>query len=288
MKWAYRRLIFTLKSIQQMVVKLKYLFYLLPFVTLVFSCAKVMHDEVPKEKLHRRKTVQLLDVLDSIASRKPERLFTRISTDYQDTNRNISFKTTLRMKSDSAMNMTITFLKIPIVNALINQDSIFIVNKKDKCYIKNSLGYIKENFGLDFAYKNLEELFLGLPLAYDTAQKYFQIHDPYRYTISSHRKWEMKRIDRKHKEEVVIKYFLNDSVTELEGMEIESPSDSTLIQVNYRSKELVGPFLLPKEMSVDITSPKNHIKLFLNYEKVDIKEQHEIFIVIPESYEACE
>lgn len=255
---------------------------------MVQSCAKNLHPEVDRAKLKHVKTKDLTDCLDSLVSRKPSIFYTKVTTDYKDTNRNLSFKTNIRMKIDSAMSFTITFMRIPVVNALINKDSITIVNKKDKCFIKNSLSYIKDNFGVDFEYKNLEELFLGLPLAYDTTHKYFQIHDPYRYTISSHRKWEMKKLDKKNADEVILKYFVNDSVTHLSGMEIESPADSTIINVNYLTREKVGDYWLPKDMLVDITSPRNHIRLELRYENMDVVTPEEIFIVIPDSYEACD
>src|SRR5690606_32193689 len=112
---------------------------------------------------------------------------------FSDTNRRIGFKTSIRSIRDSIINPMITYAGIPIVNSIIRRDSLLISNRKDKCAIRTTMNYIKESFGVDFDYRNIEELLLGLPVAYDTTQKYFQINDPYNYVVSSHRKRIIKK-----------------------------------------------------------------------------------------------
>lgn len=260
---------------------------------LLFSCAKKL-TEVEQTKLPRRKTQDLIDVMDSLSHRKPDFFYTKIATEFSDTNRNVNFKTSIRMVKDSAINTLITYAKIPVINSIITTDSVKIVNKRDKCYILQSLSYIKENFGIDFNYKNMEELILGMPLDYDTNQKYFQIHDPHRYTISSHKKREIKRLDRnervqeKEKEDIIIKYFLTDNAQGLKGMFIESPSDSTTIQVDYLTREMEMDYNIPKDVFIKITSPKNQMRIVLSYDKAEINQYQSLFFVIPEDYEKCE
>lgn len=265
-------------------------FSLIGVMFFLFSCAKQM-TEIEKEKLPRKKTQDLIEVMDSLSHKKPNFFYTKIGTDFSDTNRNISFKTSIRMVKDSAINTLITYAKFPIINSIITKDTVKIVNKRDKCYITESLGYIKNNFGIDFNYRNLEELFLGMPLDYDTTQKYFQIHDPYNYTISSHKKRDIKRLDRNErqqdKEDIVIKYFLTDDARGLKGMYIESPTDSTSIKVDYLTREMVSGYNMPKDVYIAITSPRNQMKITLNYDKTEIDEPQPLFLVIPEGYEKC-
>lgn len=259
---------------------------------LLASCAKKL-TEVEKEKLPRRKTQELLEVMDSLSHRKPGFFYTKISTDFADTNRSISFKTSIRMVKDSAINTLITYAKIPVVNSIITTDTVTIVNKRDKCYIIQSLSYIKENFGIDFNYRNLEELILGLPLDYDTTQKYFQINDPYNYTISSHKKRDIKKLERldRHepeKEDIIIKYYLSDDAHGLKGMYIESPTDSTTIKVDYLTREMVQNYNIPKLVNIVITSPRNQMRIAMDYDKAEIDQPQPLFLVIPEGYEKCE
>jgi hypothetical protein len=239
-------------------------------------------------KLERRKTNEMLFVLDSIALRKPDFFYSKLDTRYKDTNRQISFKTSLRMVKDSAINMLITYSRIPILNSIVSKDTLTIVNKKDKCFIREDLSYLKETFGIDFAYNNLEEIFLGLPLDYDLEQKYFQIHDPHQYIISSHRKHKIKRNEKKVREDLAIKYFLNNEFNHLKGLEIISPSDSTEIRVVYKSREMVNGYSIPKEVEMKVLTPRNNIFIELTYEKVEINIRQPLILIIPEGYEKCE
>jgi hypothetical protein len=263
---------------------------LLGLVLGLFSCAKKL-TEMDQVKLDRKKTSDLIAVMDIISHKKPNFFYTKIATSFSDTNRNISFKTSIRMVKDSAINTLITYASFPVINSIITKDTVKIVNKKDKCFSIQSLGYIKQNFGIDFSYTNLEELILGMPLDYDITQKYFQIHDPYNYTLSSHKKREIKRLDRneklQEKEDIIVKYLLSDNLTSMKGMFIESPSDSTSIQVDYTAREIVDGFSIPRNVLMRIKSPRNLMVLELRYDKIEINQPQPLFLVIPEGYEEC-
>jgi hypothetical protein len=162
-----------------------------------------------------------------------------------------------------------------------------VVNKRDKCFERETLSYIKEKFGVDFTYQNIEELFLGRPLDYNVDQKYFVDHNPYNYSISSHKKRERKRLDRKPKEDIVINYILTKDAKELQKTTIISPSDSTEISVEYISRKLVKEIMIPYEVHINIKTPRNTMFIKLNYEKPEIDEPQELIIVIPEKYGKC-
>ena len=254
---------------------------------LLFACATTKEVMVEQEKLERVKTAELIHLLDSLSSKKPSFFYSKISTEYNDSSSNLKFKTSLRMVRDSAINLLFTYAKFPVANAIISKDSLTIVNKKNKCFIHEDLGYIKETFGIDFVYQNLEEVFLGLPLDFDTEQKYFQIHEDNQYIISSHRKHKIKRNEKKVKEDVLVKYIINKERTNLAGMFISSPSDSTEITVDYLTREQVETFNLPKEVKINVKTPRNNIDILLDYDKYEIDQPQPLILVIPSGYEQC-
>ncbi len=262
------------------------------------SCSKKLAI-IERGRLPRKKTVELTTVLDSISSRRPNFFYSKIGTDFTDTNRSVSFKTSVRMVKDSAINILITYAKIPIANSIITIDSVKIVNKREKCYISQSLDFFKDNFGFDFSFTNLEELILGLPLAYDTTQKYFQIHEPYNYVISSHKKRVLKKIDKldkkdklaeklSEKDDLLIKYYISDSLKEINVIQIESPFDSTSINVEYLERNFINGFSIPKEVVIQIKSPRNFIRIHLDYDKVELNKPESLIFMIPEGYEKCD
>jgi hypothetical protein len=261
---------------------------LLLLSSMLFSCARKLTEEiVVAEKLQKRKEKELVAVLDSLSLVKPKTFYSKLSVDFKDTTTSIAFKTSLKIVTDSAVNAIITYAKIPIVTAMITTDSIIVVNKRDKCFERETLSYIKDKFGIDFTYQNIEELFLGRPLDYNVDQKYFVIHDPYNYSISSHKKRERKRLDRKPKEDIVINYILTKDAKELSKTTITSPSDSTEIIVDYLSRKLEKGIMIPYEVQIRIMTPRNNMFIKLEYEKVEVDEPQELLIIIPEKYEKC-
>jgi hypothetical protein len=281
----------------------------LALLVVLGSCARRPVAEKPI-KLEKRKTSELIFVMDSLSAIRPNSFYTKIKCHFSDTNRRISFKTSIRSIKDSIINPIITYAGIPIVNSIIRRDSLFISNRKDKCAIRTNMGYIKESFGVDFDYRNIEELLLGLPVAYDTTQKYFQINDPYNYIISSHRKRIIKKENKnKHdkdginlhprrngndnnneeegEDNVMIRYFIHPSLKSISRLVIDSPDDTTHISVDYIDRDTVGTYLLPKEVIIDIVTARNHIVLTMDYDKTEINTPQEIYFVIPEEYGDC-
>jgi hypothetical protein len=264
-------------------------YILIGSTTLIFSCSKKIIGDI-NFKVDRKKTSELTDALDSLALRKPNTFYSKISTKYRDTTMNISFKTSVKMVKDSAVSALITYLGIPIYNSLVTPDTLTIVNKRGKCYLKTKLSYIKETFGVSFNYENIEELLLGMPLGYEIDQKYFQIHDPQQYIVSSHRKREIKKSDKKEKlqDDIIIKYYLSSDLKSLKKMEVESKSDTTKIEINYIKREVVSNFSMPSEVTIQVFTPRNAIFVNMNYEKIELNEPQQILITIPEKYELCE
>ena len=251
------------------------------------SCAKKIVGEIPLIKVERKRTADLVSIIDSLSKKAPHTFYSKISTSYKDTNQEVSFKTSVRIINDSAITAMITYAGIPLVNSIITKDSLQFTNKKERCYVKTNLKLLKQQFGVDFDLKNIQELLLGNPLGYHPQQKYYQIHDPYTYIVSSHRKREIKKMERKNFDDFILKYhFTNDSLG-IKKVEVENNKDSTFIVINYKSKKYVENYLVPQEVEIHISTKKNNIFITLNYEKTEVNQAQEIYFKIPENYEAC-
>tara|TARA_B110000285_G_scaffold82678_1_gene95141 strand:+ start:786 stop:1592 length:807 start_codon:yes stop_codon:yes gene_type:complete len=252
---------------------------------LFYSCGSLKN--VPSEKLERLKESELRSRLDSLSTVDYDYFYAKIATKYHDTSMNISFKTTVRMKRDSVVNTLITYARIPVFNSLVTQDSIFIVDKREKCTTIKSIDYLKKRFTIDVELKNVEQMLLGLPLGYDNNLEYYKVNDPYNHTISSHKKREIKKNERKKGREIITYYTFSDDLKILQSQRIESPLDSTIILIEYEKRELVGDYLLPKKVNISVLTPLQEIKIHLDYRKLRINEKETIHFVIPEKYGEC-
>lgn len=270
-----------------------------------FACANRKLVEKP-DKLPHQKTSDLIQTLDTLSRLRPNTFYTKIKCSFKDTNQSISFKTSIRAIKDSIINPIISFASIPIVSAIIRKDSVIVSNKREKCVIRKEVNYIKETFGVDFNFRNIEEMILGLPIGYDTVQKYFRINDPFNYILSSHKKREIRREtngrperdhngiltrreEREDKDEqnVIIQYYISKNLNCIDRIYIDSPDDTTSISIEYLTRDSIGIYLVPQDVVVNVVTPRNHIVLEMSYGNVELNEVQEIYFVIPEEYEEC-
>lgn len=268
-----------------MILRFKYIFILF-LIEGMFSCSKKIVGEIPV-KLDRKKTEELTQKLDSLSKQIPTTFYSKISTRYADTNQNLSFKTSVTILKDSVYSALVSYAGIPIINAFIDKDSLQFTNKKDKCYSKTTLLHLKEQFGVSFDFQNLQQLFLGLPLNYQSTAKYYQIHNPFDYILSNYKKREIRKLERKDWDDFIIKYYLNPDLKSLKKLVIENPKDNNFIVVNYLKYHFENGYNIPSEVFIDIKTYKNHIEVRLEYDKVEINEPQDIFFTIPENYDVC-
>lgn len=267
---------------------MKKLLFISLFIFSILSCSKKVTEHIiSSEKLPKYKDKELIHKLDSLSNTNIKTFYSKIKVNYSDSERSISFKTSLKMICDSALNALITYTKIPVISTLISTDSITILNRTKKCYNKGNLDYFKNQFGVEIGFENLEELFLGQPIDFDNTQKYFVINDPYQYTITSHRKRLQKKMERKQKEDIILTYHLNDNTTKLRSTNITSIGDSAHIQIDYLTYQTINEFSVPKRVKLRVNTPQNNIEVFLDYEKVEINNEEELILIIPKSYEEC-
>jgi hypothetical protein len=274
-------------------------------MVLTFNLVACAHRDLGEKpvKLEKKKEKELLSALDSMNHQRPTTLYTKIKCTYSDTTQNMSFKTSLRMLKDSAIDPLISKLNLPVAGVLITPDSVKIANKMNRCFIVKDLSYFKETFNVDFSFKNIEELILGLPIDFDTTQKYFQINDPFNYIISSAKKREIRRETRDRptrdrngnhirredemENNVIIQYFLNSDLRSVKRIFLDSPDDTTTIRIDYLSRDSISTYLIPNEVHIEIVTPRNHIVLDMDYGSSEVDVPQEIIFTIPEGYEAC-
>jgi hypothetical protein len=250
-------------------------------------------EEQQFEKLPKIKDKELLDRIDSLSHIEPQTFYSKLNATYKDLSKpadegEISLKTSIKIVSDSAVSAIITYAKIPVVTALVTQDSFSVVNKRERCYTQASLVYLKDLFGVDFSYENIEEIIYGKPLDYQMSQKYFVDNDAFHYSVSTHKKRDRKKPDRKQKDDLMIQYQLTKDAKALKQTRIWSLEDATEVSVIYLERQQHNGFDLPAKVQIQIKTPNKALLLTLTYDRVEVNEPQELIIVIPESYEKCD
>lgn len=263
---------------------------LLVFVS--FSCKT----KVPGMVTKRISEKKLIAELFKNSAINYDFFYSKIDVKFKDSKKTQSFKSSVKMRIDSAFSGTIT--KGPIIAAtyLINKDSVKSTNKLAKCYFNENLSYISSIIGVELEYTAFQNLLVGKPLYIDEAVHYKQIKDKFKqyYILSSHKKRKFKQIDKEklnlNKEknnDIFIKYYFSPDSLDLVKMNIEIPGDTVSIGVNYDKFQFINNYLVPALTTIKIVHPRDSILIELDYSKVKINQPKTIKFSVPSSYVDC-
>jgi len=251
------------------------------------ACSPKLVQVTTETKTEKIKTDPLMSKLDSLNSQKLDFFYGKASTNYQDNKNNLNFKTSIKIQPDSAVNALITFAGLPIVNAIVTTDSVKYQNKRSKCYTENSIDYFRQQFGYPFEYRNVVQILLGLPVAFDLNAFYYQIPDSVYHVIGTF--LQNGDSTAQNSDKIALRYYLVNDGNTLEKVEIDSPKDSVHIQVRY------GNFItasngqrFPQLINVKISTLRKDIFIDFAFEHLEVNHKENIKYFVPKSYGICE
>lgn len=262
----------------------KHTVFLFLTVFIISSCGSKKQSN-PGEVVDKKKTNELLDSLEAYGNKDFSFFYSKIACKYKSDEQNLSFKTTIKLKSDSLLNAMMTFAKIPVVIANVSQDSVKLINKRDKCYFFSEIDFLSSLLNMDLALSDAEDIILGSPLAFDRKNKYHQLPDTSFYVIATHKE---KEFEDKNGKDIMMKYFLSADSLELKKTFIASPKDSTEITIDMEEYQLINNKKYPYVVKISASSKKGPVHIELKYTKVAIDEPVDIYFKIPDNYVECE
>jgi len=263
---------------------------LLVFVS--FSCKTIVPGMVTKRISEKKLTAELF----KNSGIDYDFFYTKINVEFKDSKKSQSFRSSIKMRIDSAFSGTISKGPIIVATYLINKDSVKSTNKLAKCYFTENLSYISSIIGVELEYKEFQNLLVGKPLYIDEAINYKQIKDKLKhyYILSSHKKRKFKRIDKEtlnldkeKNNDIYIKYYFSPDSLDLVKMNIEIPGDTVSIDINYEQTQVLDTYLVPELTTIKIVHPRDSIFIELDYSKLKINQPKTIKFSVPSTYVDC-
>ena len=255
-------------------------------VLFLISCSPKTAGNTSQEKLNKITDEELIAALVAMQESYPEYFYAKMESKFQNSKNNYSFKTSLKITKDSAINALITYAKIPIITANIDRDTVKIINRRDKCFVIQDINFIKANFGVNFDYKNIQELIMGKPIDFDQKDTYFILQDSKYYVVSSHNRRAIK--DENDETAFIINYYLNRDLKSLAKIELFTADKSTYVTVDIPEHQEVEGQIYPKVLKMNIKAPKEKTNVTLIYEKIEVNEPRDMLVIIPENYVSCQ
>lgn len=283
------------KLVIKHIMKIKPIITLIISSVLLFACghSKDVQMEEINEKMSDKELQDHLFILNEV---KYDDFYSKINVDFKSSEKDVSFKTSVKMRVDSAFSGTISYLNLIVGTYLLNKDSVYSTNKQDKCYFIEDITYISSIVGVELEYDFVEKFLLGKPIGVNDDIKYKQIKDKDKqyYILSSHSKHKFEQIekdkinlDNEKNDDIYMQYFFTPDSLDLAKMHIEIPGDTVSIFIDYLKNDVVDGVKVPQETHLSVKYPRDSLSIHLDYSKVKINQPKELVFSVPEGYEDC-
>jgi hypothetical protein len=235
----------------------------------------------------QKSTQQLVDRLDQLSTLDWDFLSAKTQVKVSGSQANENFKASIRMKKDSAVLINITKLGVPAMQVLLSNDSLKLVNRIAKCYIKEGRAALPEMIDFPVEYTHLQDLLIGKPLIFNRDFEHIQIQDKNAYVIKTKRPRPGAQAGE-NLSDVFITYYLDPVTLELSKVVLESPADNARVEISYTGKhEKIEGLMLPLQVDIVIKTPSDEVRVEIVYNRPDVAHEKKLNLNVPENYEKC-
>lgn len=203
-------------------------------------------------------------------------------------------KVNFRIRKDSAIWTSISKSTIPLINALLSEDSLKFVKKiGEKQYYLGEYKEINNLLNLDFNYLLLQDFVSGAPIMFDYEGKYKSKIENGMYLLSSDKSKKIEKLLKKRKgnrkHTIFYRCWIEPTNFKCSKVEINFLSDSSRLEVKYSDWFDAGGQNFPEKSSIYFTTPYDTLSLEMNYSKnIKVNEPQKMLLKINENYSPFE
>lgn len=183
----------------------------------------------------------------------------------------ISTSITIRMKKDSLIWLRIKKMNIEGLRIKISPETIEILDRQNVQYIRKPFSTIRDDFGLDLSFGELQNLLVGNPIWYKKNTLLAAIED----------KKNVLRTAKQSKE--VLKLFFDTPSFLL--AEMRGSTNNNAMQIVYSDYQKIGQqsIAFKKEIEVD-SEEKGLFSLHLIFSKIELNTPQKMKFIVPDNY----
>ncbi len=187
--------------------------------------------------------------------------------------RDAVFSAALRMQKDSLIWVRIQKMSVEGVRIRITPSTIEVLNRQEAQYLKRPFSFIKEEYGLDISFAQLQEVLLGNPILYQDR------------TLLSSVSEKRLSLQTPPNQQQVLKLFLRASDFLLE--ELRGSIEGSSLSITYSDYETVGQQKIASKKVVHIDSKDvGVVDIDLNFSGIVLDQVQKVSFTVPSSYEA--
>lgn len=234
---------------------------------------------------------EVIQVFDSVIAHQFyfHYLSAKATVDYTDkTGETNSFDINLRIRQDSAIWISITpLLGIEVSRLLVTSDSVFMLDRVHKTYMKRDLRFFEDQLKTNVSYDMIQAVIVGNYFQYLKNEKLKSLYEEEPFLIlSSMNKRQLRRSqEEKDPNKPVVQDFWIDGNFRIAKSKITDDKRDRFVETNYKNFTDVNGSLFPNNIVVTIASTSPTI-MKIEYNKITVQDELSMPFTIPERYEA--
>lgn len=182
-----------------------------------------------------------------------------------------SFTALIRMKKDSLIWITLKKMNVEGARVQISPEFIEILDHQKYSYTKKPFRYLKDEFGLELSFQELQDLIVGNPILYEKESLISVVLE------------NQNVLKTPESQKNVLKLFLNPSFFLLN--ELRGSMNNNSISIAYSDYEMINQEQIPATKDIYIDSDGvGHISLKMTLSSIVLDQSQKMNFEIPNSY----
>lgn len=228
----------------------------------------------------------------------------RINCQFDNGKTKASFKASILAEKDKRITVLLSKLNIPVGRLWLTPDSVKFVNYLEKNYFLDDYSYLSSMLDMDIDFDMVHAIISNNIFALGDEKRDKEIRDyeskidSGMYVLESEKKFRERKDNQRisdrrqaRKSQKIISnspvhqsIYVDPETFKLRKITMEDAANSRMMNMLFSDFTTVGKQLYPGEISLQISSPENHIQLRIKLAGFSTEEEKDIRFKVPEKY----
>jgi len=183
-----------------------------------------------------------------------------------------TFTASIRMQKDSLIWIKIRKMNIEGARVKITPETIEILDRQNGQYTQKPFSFLKNEYGLELSFPQLQELIIGNPVLWD------------KQSLVSVLRKKQNVLQTPSTQKTVLKLFMDPSSFLIHSL--QGSMNQNALSIDYSAYETVEQAQIPTKKTIEIDSEETGwVKLDLSFSKISLNEVQKVGFRIPDNYE---
>jgi hypothetical protein len=196
---------------------------------------------------------------------------TKAKIKFEDNKNKVAFSAIIRMQKDSLIWIKLKKMNVEGVRVRITPETIEIINRQESSYLKKPFSFLKNEFGLDVSFSDLQNLIVGNPVFYENQK------------LSSFVENNQNVLKTPSTQKSVLKIYMEPQNFLLN--EIRGSADKNSVCIEYADYTELNNQKIATLKDIHVDSEESGIiKVKMSFSKMILDEIQKVGFSVPDSY----